>query len=320
MPYINIFDYPGPKFLSRPISHPKEQYNRNVHSHWSERNAGNGIYSSANGELDKTNLRNNFKLTQNEVMLEQAALARMEHMRKSNTIYSRNAGNTTTVDPYGPSDAGDYFNVPVLSLRWYQPYDASCGIGQWSFFLSWNNWMGRFRDMLYNNWTQGVFTEISLRCVMDGEVIVGTNRRLGENFFHPVSPGGPSPFVYYDGPGMVVYDTGPGAQYTADARATAAGNPKYAFPEAHSACHFDMHYLMDSSVLTRGYHEISVQCAIRACRDENGEKPAPVFLQNVGKEIKIKDTGSKRYKQRGHFTLMGKVSFGVRNARVVSFL
>ena len=318
MPYINILPYLGPKFLTRSVSSPEETYNKNIHTHWTERNDGKGIYSSVNGELDKTNLASNFRLTRNEVMLEQAALARMEHMRKSNTIYSRNAGNTTTVDPYGPADSGDYFNVPGLSLRWYQPYDASAALAQWSFFLSWNNWMGRFRDMAYNYWDHGVFTEISLRCVLDGEVIQGTNRRLGENFFHPVSPAGPSPFLYYDGPGMVLYDTGPGAQYTETARETAAGNPKYARPEAHSACHFDMHHMITS--LTRGYHEISVQCAIRACRDRTGETPAPVFLQNVGKEIKIKDTGSRRYKQRGHFTLMGKVSFGVRNARVVSFL
>lgn len=318
MPYIKILPYTLPKFLDRSISSPLETYNFNIHTHWRNKNAGNGIYSSVNGELDKTNLNSDkFALTRNEVMLEQAALARMEHMRKSNTIYSRNAGNTATVDPYGPSDAGDYFNVPGLSLRWYQPYDATAALAQWSFFLSWNNWMGRFRDMLYNHWTQGVFTEISLRCVLDGEVIVGTNRRLGENFFHPVSPAGPSPFAFYDGPGMVLYGEDED-DYTTAAQDTAAGNPKYAHPEAHSACHFDMHHLITS--LTRGYHEISVQCAIRACRDIQGEKPAPVFLQNVGNEIKIKDTGSKRYKQRGHFTLMGKVSFGVRNARVVSFL
>lgn len=317
MPFINIFPYGTGPLLTRKISHPKDTYNRNIHAHWSERNAGKGVYSSANGELDKTNLVDQFSLTKNQVMVEQAALARTEFIRKSNTIYSRNAGNTTTVDPYGPPDAGDYFNVPGLSLRWYQPYAASAAMAQWSFFLSWNNWMGRFKDMLSNNWWSGVFTEISLRCVLDGEVIVGSNRRLGENFFHPVSPGAPSPFKHYDGPGMSSYGDSDG-DYAEGTIKRAGGNPRYAFPEAHSGSHFDMHHLITD--VSAGYHEISVQCAIRACRDVNGEKPAPVFLQNVGKEIIIRDTDSRRYKQRGHFTLMGKVSFGVRNARVVSFL
>tara|TARA_Y100000114_G_scaffold24557_1_gene20258 strand:- start:252 stop:1214 length:963 start_codon:yes stop_codon:yes gene_type:complete len=320
MPRINIFPYGDFLLEKRDISSPTDTYNKNVHTHWSDRGSGSGIYSTVNGELGLANLDPDFTLTRNEIMPEQAALARVQHIRKTNTIYGRNAGNLREKNTYGASDQGDFFNVPGLSLRWYQPYQATAGIAQWSFFLSYNNWMGRFRDMLGSNWAQGVFTEINLRCVLDGNVLQGTNRRLGENFFHPVSPGGPNPFKHYDGPGLLSYDLPESTDYTELAKETASGNPKYCFPEAHSATHFDMHYLMDSSELTQGYHEISVQCAIRACKDVDGQKPAPVFLQNVGGEIIIKDTKSKRYKQRGHFNLTAKVSFGMRNARVVSFL
>mgnify|MGYP003110675081 CR=1 FL=1 len=315
MPKIVLFPLDSEQFYETDYTEPLNAYPSNVYSHWRSRTEGRGLYNTINGELDLDNLISNFSIGKQHVMPEQAALSRTESMRESCTIFGRSSDNSVK-----NSSEGDYFNVPGLSLRWYQPYDASAGIAQWSFFLSWNNWMARFRDMVYQNWGQGVFTELSFRCTLDGSVISGTNRRVGENFFHPVSPGGPNPFVDYDGPGMDVFAGADGKEYTEDGMDMAAGNPRYCFPEAHSASHFDMHHQLQSGDLTKGYHEISVQCSIRTCKDANGDKPSPVFLQNTGKEVVAKDKHSQRYRLRGHFNLIGKVSFGMRNARVVSFL
>jgi hypothetical protein len=266
---------------NRRVSDPWLGFNKNIYTPWQHRKEGLGLYSTINGELDKNNLHDNFLIQKQHIMPEQAVMARMESLRDSCTIYGRSSD---------------------------------------SFFLSWNNWMGRFKDAFRSSWGQGVFTEISLRCLVDGKVIEGTNRRLGENFFHPVSPGAPnqqSQQMY--GPGLDSFG-GDEASYSSDTDYNGAGNPKYCFPEAHSATYFDLHSLLSTEHLKKGYHEISVQCSIRSLKDANGEKPGPVFIQNVGKQVQWSDKDSHAYKLRGHFTLVGKVSFGVRNARVVSFL
>jgi hypothetical protein len=308
----------------RRVSDPWLGYNQNVYTPWLERRNGKGLYSTVNGELDKDNLKTNFTIQKQHVMPEQAVISRMESLRETCTIYGRSADNSSEQDTYPSlaegSESGDFFTVPGLSLRWYQAYDASAAIAQWSFFLSWNNWMGRFKDVARSHWSQGVFTEISLRCLIDGKVISGSNRRLGENFFHPVSPGTANPQESgLTGPGLDVYGR-EGSVYGAYDKLSASGNPKYCFPEAHSATYFDLHNMLQPSQIKKGYHEISVQCSIRALKDLNGEKPLPVYTQNIGREIQWSDVNSHRYKARGHFNLVGKVSFGVRNARVVSFL
>tara|TARA_A100001391_G_C5082952_1_gene280382 strand:+ start:7127 stop:8125 length:999 start_codon:yes stop_codon:yes gene_type:complete len=309
---------------NRRVSDPWLGFNKNIYTPWQHRKEGLGLYSTINGELDKNNLHDNFLIQKQHIMPEQAVIARMESLRDSCTIYGRSSDGLSEQDTYPAeaegSEAGDFFTVPGLSLRWYQAYDASAALAQWSFFLSWNNWMGRFKDVFRSSWAQGVFTEISLRCLVDGKVIEGTNRRLGENFFHPVSPGAPNQqTAQMYGPGLDSFG-GDEASYSSSTDFNGAGNPKYCFPEAHSATYFDLHSLLSTEHLKKGYHEISVQCSIRSLKDANGEKPGPVFIQNVGKQVQWSDKDSHQYKLRGHFTLVGKVSFGVRNARVVSFL
>ena len=78
------------------------------------------------------------------------------------------------------------------------------------------------------------------------------------------------------------------------------------FPEAHTAIPVSWHY---PQALTKGFHEISL--AVRMERID-GEA---VYVQNIGTERR-----SKRVKGRGFFELTAKISMGIRNARVISFL
>tara|TARA_R110002072_G_scaffold122939_1_gene257929 strand:+ start:142 stop:588 length:447 start_codon:yes stop_codon:yes gene_type:complete len=88
-------------------------------------------------------------------------------------------------------------------------------------------------------------------------------------------------------------------------QALRGGNPNYVTSEMHTATQFDLHH---TTTLTKGYHEISVECLVKS------PDGAGVYLQNMGVPGKTIVTG------RGYFNLVGKVSFGIRNARVLNLL
>jgi hypothetical protein len=301
-----------------------------------------GLMSTANGNLDTLNLDTRTTIKAQHIMPEQACLARMESMRSTNTVYGNSSG---TLDKHYESgadsasgtlraynDTEQFFNLPGLSLRWYQPYDASAALLQWSFFVSFNSWIGRYKDAMGKKFKNGVYTTIRLRCVLDGEPLYHTERVLGENFFHPVSPGANNAWSDSGdagtlwGPGFDEYD-----EYGFYSERLSGGNPRYVSPEAHSALHFDLHHLIgtgtdasgkyvSTATLAKGYHEIGVQCSIDAMQTKYGEMSGPVFLQNVGKATAVDDSDSYEFKGRAHFNLTGKLSLGIRNARVMSFL
>ena len=51
-----------------------------------------------------------------------------------------------------------------------------------------------------------------------------------------------------------------------------------------------------------------------------GTTSGPVFVQSLGKATAVDDYKTNEFRMRGHFNLTGKLSLGVRNARVMSFL
>jgi len=251
--------------------------------------------SFSNGMLASSNFCDDFKISPDHIMPEQAVMARMDGMRQTSTFYGNGVGQRT----HG-NNTSEWVTVPGATLRWYQPYATTVSMMHWDLFLSWNNWQGEYYDVIQTYAKNGRKTKIELRCMLDGEYVDYSRRRLGENFFHPVSPGAPYCDAAY-GPGLSRLTDPPDK-----IRKHEGGNPKYVWPEAHSAVPFSWHH---ASALSKGFHEIGLQVKVTRISGKQ------VYVQNIGTESR-----SSTIKGRGYFELMAKISMGIRNARVVSFL
>lgn len=293
-----------------------------------------GLMSQINGRLGAPNFSRDAEIQDYHIQPRQVNFAGSSGMLHSSTIY----GNGI---PANSTDA-NYVTLPGCSFRWYQPFPTTVSLMQWSFFISYNSWRGHYKDM--EGAVQiGAETPIYLRCRLDNADVTGTARLLGQNFFHPQSPAAIDK-TNQTGPGISTIDylidsyggdmlgfpseldeglepdgiSGLGTDWDFLTALTEAkpdtnkndqrargGNPKYVQTEAHSATHFDFHH---STSLSKGFHEISVQASIVP------PEGAGVYLQNLGRSDVTGLTG------RGYFNLVGKISLGVRNARVLNLL
>lgn len=302
-----------------------------------------GVMSQINGRLGSENFNPSTQIRDYHIQPRQASLCGSEGMLGTATIYGDGVDAS--------NDDTSYFTLPGCSFRWYQPFDTSVSLMQWSFFLSYNAWRGTYKDMNGETHAKGIETPIYIRCRLDDNVVTSSSRRLGQNFFHPQSPGaidkdnqtgpGTNAFKYlqdtyernnepladgYFGAWPTAADEGGDAapdglswlldtidlpspsmpaETVANGIRARGGNPKYVQTEAHSAVHFDFHH---STKLSKGYHEISVEASVAAPRGVG------VYLQNLGR------AGVSGLTGRGYFNLVGKLSLGIRNARVLNLL
>lgn len=325
MPKITLPALPtiGDPLLSEPDrSRVDEPYTQSVYAALGTTDPNSGIMSTLNGRLNKSNLSSDFVLLAEHIQPEQATLVRSGSMLNTSTIY----GNGV-VDPISGDQAGQtFFTLPGCSVRWYQPYATSVSLMQWSFFVSYNVWRGAYRN-LKQELKPNVNTPIRLRCFLDGSAVSGSDRYLAQNMFHPISPGAKAGEKTV-GPGMytkervmqqalddgrvnlgdvcdVAIEDTSGMPYGDGESGVYGGNPQYAQHEAHSALHFDLHHMTN---LSKGWHEISLGCSIGTDDD------AGVLVMNKGN----KKRGPLR--GRGYFNLVGKLSLGIRNARVLNLL
>jgi hypothetical protein len=276
-------------------------YNEHIYARREGFVYSNGAMSVANGDLGKDNIPS-LTIDSEHVMKEEAALARRDMMLTPTTLYANGVGTAST--------KLDWFTVPGCSVRWYQPYDTTWTLMQWSMFINYNAWRGRYKDRNSDKWN--VAPTLSIQATIDGTRINSTYRRLAPNLFHPVSPGRPSTGAQV-GPGKDTWTTTSmgGDEYT-------GGNPKYVYPEPHSAMHWDLSY---GQSLEKGYHEISIQAAMTRVNSE------AVFVQTVGSTglsgtvgSTSADEGRAKFKHGGFFHLTNKLSLGIRNARVLALL
>ena len=304
-------------FREKDLSDVDEAYTVSAHAKLGSSFPNSGLMSQTNGRLSIDNLSDDFILENYHIQPEQASLARIESMLTSSTVYGSGIPKTT--------DSLNYSALPGCSLRWYQPYETSMSLMQWSLFFSYNSWRGVYKDKSGNNHSGGVNSLIRFRCRVDDSVVSGSDRMLGQNMFHPVSPGADDRDDQ-TGPGMGVFDFYR-EKYLEDSDLSGAsshnrhkniseedptklsryrgGNPRYAQTEAHTGHQMDLHHM---TTLSKGYHEISIECSI-----ESPEGDA-VYVQNAGSKRK------SMVVNRGYFDLVGKLSLGIRNARVLNLL
>jgi hypothetical protein len=296
--YTKLLQY-GDRF-----STPNEPYTTNIHrtpdsvTPVSETTNQDGLMSAANGTLNHLNLgTDDFRISAEHIMPEQAMLSRTDGLTETSAFYGNGIGQRST-GTYSES----WVTLSGTSLRWYQPYATTLSLMHWDLFFSYNNWQGVYKDsrgLEAENPSRK--TKIDLRCILDGEYVPYSKRRLAENLFHPVAPG------YQDskgavGPGTNAYD----GDFVPLTKAQEGGNPKYIFPEAHSATQLSLHY---PTALSKGFHEIAVQVRVGRIGGES------VYVQNIGSESRDSDV-----RGRGYFELTAKLCLGIRNARVISFL
>jgi hypothetical protein len=279
------------------FSNINDPYTKSIYQRLDLADPEEGLMSMANGRLTTPNLGDNFKVRAEHVQREQAALAAVASMSDTSTIYANGvSGSQKKSETESFEDS--FFVIPGCSFRWYQPYDTTISLLQWSFFASFNCWRGVYTDIASTAYRGGVNGPIKFRCVLNDSVIDASDRVLGQNMFHPVSPAA-APLSDIEGPGFDSYEDGSAN------KPLRGGNPRYVQTEAHSGVHFDFHH---ATSISKGYNEISVECAMLLPRSE------AVYVQNVGAYNRGK------FKMRGYFNLTGKLSVGIRNARVLNLL
>lgn len=250
------------------------------------------IQTATNGHIDHRNMRSAFTVNENLVMREQAVLGRQDFALDTVTYMADAIGSET--DPATVTDPSAYRTVAGSGLRWYQPYDVTIAMLQWSFFCSTNTW--QIRNHSRNRHTgEGHLSfnyDTLFACFVDGVEIISTRRAPPRSCVYPASKVSSS---YKDG---------------------WRPSKRWVQTEAHKALQWDQHVMLrpggvapsGSSVgLEKGWHELYV-----AIRMERPRKNTGVF-ENVR-------TSFANSWRTHNLVINNKASFGIRNARVVTFL
>ena len=113
-----------------------EKHNDNVYT----TALNQGIMSTANGGLDATNLDSAFKVESEHLQIEEVAVARQDGRNTTVDCFQSAFARTATATAENINESGAAANLfvplPGASLRFYQPYDATCAHLSWSMFLN----------------------------------------------------------------------------------------------------------------------------------------------------------------------------------------
>ena len=233
-----------------------------------------------------------FKVNENLVMREQAVLGRQDFSLDTVTYMADAIGSGTNVT--SDSDPSAYKTVAGSGVRWYQPYDATIAMIQWSFFCSTNTWQIRNHS---NNRNSGEGNlsfnyDTLFTCFVDGVEIISSRRPPPRSCVYPASKKS----------GLFKDNWRP--------------SKRWVQTEAHKALQWDQHVMLrpggvapsgSTFGITKGWHELYV-----AVRTERPKKTEGVF-ENV------RTVFGNTWRQH-NLVVNNKASFGIRNARVVTFL
>jgi hypothetical protein len=256
-------------------------HNANVYS----TTAGQGVLSEPNGGLVPANLAPSFTLRDEHVMPEEGTMARMDGTTIPMDVYNNAFGIRDDDDP-------TYVAVAGLGERVYIPFDVSCVVWQWSFFVS------CFQPYLYKTTTDTLDSAtMALRVFIDGVEQPAFRR------FFPISAD-----IIVDDPGHALRGSN--------------GSTSYDF-EHTTQLWFDITKLAQN--VSKGFHELTVKLyQPRVVFD-------PELTANPAEELDITLTAAAFNQPRDSAdvttltdilvsTVVGtRVSFGTRNARAVMF-
>lgn len=245
------------------------------------------IQAALNSNVTVANTASTFSVNESMIMREQATLGRQEWSLDSTTYMADGIGSSTGSDI---EDAVAWRTVAGSGIRWYQPYDVSAAMLQWSFFCSTNTWQIRNHQ---TNRTESTSLRFNYDTVFtafyDGLELAGQRRAPPRSCVYPASKWSKS---YGDG--------------------LLPPRKRWVQVEAHNALQWDHHRLLEINpvggpAISKGWHELYI--AVRMER--------PLRGRGVFKNVHTPFGGIARK----HTLIMNnKASFGIRNARVVTFL
>ena len=248
-----------------------EKHNENIY----DNTVGKGIMSEANGGLELDNLHPDFKVEGEHLQIEQTSLARQGSNQTSidcfQSAFGRAPADTYTVAT-APSDL--FVAIPGCSIRFYQPYDASCAFFSWSLFVDPYNYR-EFGTDGAGGQTVDTNTDplMMIAAKLDGTLLNHTRRQLTQTVW-----GGPT--------------AGVAGKY-------------YANGEAKCSQWWDMtHMIPPTEGLSKGYHDLQI------C----------LFMEIMDSQKAIKFYRSWLSSLEGTVRAFQRCAFGIRNAKVVTFL
>jgi len=207
--------------------------------------SGTGLMATVDGNLDINNFNEKFRIQPEHVMPEQAAIGRQDWDQYETTLFSDGVG----ANPSSVSRSVNRFNVPGCSIRFYQPYDATMALFQWSFFISHTKWKIARTTKLGGN----IFPGMSVIAQLDGADLTHTQRPL---------------------PRSAVTDGVRGL------RASQVINC-----EPHNALWFDMSHL-EVLGLAKGWHELRLQMLMEHVVDDDGTNYQQDFNIKFGQSLR----------------------------------
>ena len=257
-----------------------EEHNKNIYD---AKPGGSGIMSDANGGLNTTNLSTGFQVLPEHIYPEQAARGRQEWALEDIDY------NT---EGFSDIDEATFRPVAGCGVRMHVPYDCSLAMYQCSFFIDpWRVLLEVTQAQGYET-TYGRAHEFAMfvRCRLDGVPLTHTQRPIPANVI--LSRSG---FVDWSGATVVNFPK----------------NTMKAFPNLGALLWYDFSHL-DQDV-TAGWHNFDLTIYLEGLVDpestETGQPLRGFSKRRIG--VFQPDFLNDFY---------GRLSFGVRNARVVTLL
>jgi len=243
-------------------------------------------------------MMSSFEIKRHMIMPDQAVLTRGDFALESTALY----GDAFGLPNSRISDTSTYRVVAGAGIRWYQPYDVTVGILQWSFFMAHNSWairessLASFRDT-------SVQDEIYIRtaAVFDGKFISNSHRQHSINCQWPACSK------------LGVATSKPGEFF--EVGLYHKPYRRHVETEAHSAKQYHQHLMLCPGLsytdtefgIKKGWHELTINIFMTRPSDYVAEARYAYF--KYSKSLR-----------RHKMMLNAKADFGVRGARVVTFL